>query len=193
MSALDVKSWQSQPPSVEQARPPACPRCRAASRPAGAQLGLPGHGLRSRQLRGPVTPEGPALQLVLDLRRYRCRHCDAVITVVPRGVLPHRVFSACAIAMALALWALLHVPAHAVRARINPALFVGATAAARWLQLRRWAQQLPALFPALRLRTRDAPRDLAAEAASALAGYAPPSLRTTPLPAQAFVGALLVP
>jgi hypothetical protein len=43
----------------------------------------------------------------------------------------------------------------------------------------------------LRVEARAAPRARAAEAASALAGYAPPALRSTPLPALAFAGAAL--
>jgi hypothetical protein len=38
---------------------------------------------------------------VMPVRRYRCRRCDAVVVVVPRGVLHRRHFGAAAIALAL--------------------------------------------------------------------------------------------
>ena len=38
---------------------------------------------------------------VMPVRRYRCRGCNAVLVVVPRGVMRRRHFGAAAIALAL--------------------------------------------------------------------------------------------
>ncbi len=53
-------------PSVQEARPGQCPHCEVASRPVGGPLNLHGHGVRDRQLRGPLDPQ----LLSLSLRRY---------------------------------------------------------------------------------------------------------------------------
>jgi len=39
-------------------------------------------------------------------RRFQCQLCDAVLVVVPRGMVPRKRYSGPAIAFALALWAL---------------------------------------------------------------------------------------
>jgi hypothetical protein len=73
-------------------------------------------------------------------RRYECQQCGACMIVVPGDVLPGRLYSASAIALALALWALLGMVAATVRARVSPFPIVGAAAAGRWVTLRRWAR-----------------------------------------------------
>lgn len=103
---LDVKDWLLRPPSVEAARPGACPTCDAAGRPVGGRVGLHGHGLRGRQVRGPIAVEARSTEAVLACRRYRCTACGAVVTVVPRGLEPRRHYGRAAICFALALWAL---------------------------------------------------------------------------------------
>src|SRR5690348_13799716 len=103
-STLPIKSWIERTPSVDEARPPQCPFCEAVSRPVGEPLGLHGHGLRERQLRGPLGPEQEPQMCVVRVRRYLCRRCGATLTVVPQGVLPRRLFSAAAIGLALCLW-----------------------------------------------------------------------------------------
>jgi hypothetical protein len=55
---LDVKSWIARPPTVEAVRPGQCPVCKTASRPVGGRLWLWGHGLRSRQVSGPLVADG---------------------------------------------------------------------------------------------------------------------------------------
>jgi len=57
-SAIDVKEWAAEIPSVDAVRPGCCSRCGAASRPSGAGVVLVGHGARDRQIRGPVGPQG---------------------------------------------------------------------------------------------------------------------------------------
>ena len=166
--------------------------CRAASRPHGARLRLHGHGLRDRQQRGPLDPDGPAVVIVITARRYRCLACHAVILVVPCGMQPGRHFSAGAIAWALALYGVEGLPARTVRARASPWRVVGATAAVGWVALRRWvgAVHERRLFASVRA----APaawtcRQHAARIATTLAALTPPALRHLPLPAQAFHGA----
>ena len=107
---LDVKGWLASPPSPEAARPGACPDCGTPSRPTGGRLGLHGHGLRDRQLRGPVDASGPPTCIVIACRRYCCVSCGAILTVVPRGGAPRRHYGHAAIAMALTLWAIAREP-----------------------------------------------------------------------------------
>lgn len=72
-------------------------------------------------------------------RRYECQRCRACMLVVPSEVLPRRLYTACAIGLALALWALLGETEAAVRARVSPFTIVGAAAFGSWITLRRWA------------------------------------------------------
>jgi len=103
---------------VEQARPGRCPVCGAASRPPGRSLGVIGHGIRRRQLRGPDIVGGDATTIEIEARRYRCLGCKAVILVVPRGVVARRHFRAEAIAIALWLYGVVRLSAIAVHARV---------------------------------------------------------------------------
>ena len=59
--------------------------------------------------------------------------------VVPRGLLPRRLYTASAIGLALALWALLGATEATVRTRVSPLAIVGAAAQGTWVTLRRWA------------------------------------------------------
>ena len=191
-SGRDVKSWRRHLPSPDEVRPAWCPVCGAASRPHGARLQVHGHGLRERQQRGPLDPDGPAVVIVITARRYRCCGCGAVLLVVPCGMLPGRHFSAGAIAWALALFGIEGLPARTVRARASPWRVVGATAAAGWTALRRWVRA--ARQGRLFAHVRAAPaswtcRQHAARIATTLAARAPPGLRHLPLAAQAFHGA----
>ncbi len=115
--ALDVKTWLATPPTVDAARPAAC-RCGQPSRPTGGALGLHGHGVRDRQLRGPPSATGLPTTLTLACRRYRCAHCGTVLTVVPRGVAPRKHYGFAAIAMALTLWLIGGEPVREVRRRV---------------------------------------------------------------------------
>jgi len=72
-------------------------------------------------------------------RRYECQRCGACMLVVPREILPRRLYTACAIGLALALWALLGMTEAAVRTRVSPFAVVGAAACDGWITLRRWA------------------------------------------------------
>jgi hypothetical protein len=75
-------------------------------------------------------------------RRYQCQRCGACIVVIPGEILPRRLYTAPAIGLALALWALLGRTAAQVRARVSPFAVVGVAAAGRWTTLRRWARDV---------------------------------------------------
>ncbi|WP_242396385.1 hypothetical protein [Anaeromyxobacter oryzisoli] len=114
----------------------------------------------------------------LLLRRYRCQRCGSVVVVGPRGLLRRRLYSAGAVALALALYGLAALPPAEVRRRVSPLRIVGVTAAAGWASLRRWSRAVCAgrLFPVVRQLPADATlRQVAARAATTLAAYAPSS------------------
>ena len=52
-------------------------------------------------------------------RRYECQRCGACMVVVPREILARRLYTACAIGLALAMWALLGATEAAVRSRVS--------------------------------------------------------------------------
>ncbi len=192
-SELDVKSWLDRRPGVDEVRPGRCACCGVASRPVGGRIALHGHGLRGRQVRGPLSPDGPPVTIEILCRRYRCQRCGAVLVVVPRGVLPHRYFSASAIAWAMALFGVEHRPPPEVRRRTSPWSIVGETAAPSWVALLRWVAAAKAgrLWPGLvRPRATDSPREVAEHIAQALASRAPPPWDAKAA-ARAFAGAAL--
>jgi len=194
-SAINVKAWLANPPSVEEARPAHCPRCGAASRPVGGRLQLHGHGLRGREVIGPTAPEERPTRAELQTRRYRCVQCGAVCTVVPQEIRARRRYSASAIAFALALWGLALATAAAVRRRVNPAKILGFAAVTGWAALQRWAQAVwrNDLFPSVPKPGPGATlREVAASAAAALAASADPSSRGLDLASRAFFGAAQV-
>jgi hypothetical protein len=97
-----------------------------------------------------------------------------VLLVVPRGVLRSQLFSASAIGLALALWALHRLPAREVRRRVSPWSAVGDTAAGGWASLRRWVRQAGRLFPGVRHCPGDwTDRQRAERIATSLAACAP--------------------
>lgn len=151
---------------------------------------LHGHGLRERQLRGPLEPEGEPQLLAVLVRRYLCVGCGAVLVVAPAAVLPRRLFTAGAIALALALWAVAGAPSPAVRERVSPHQLVGHASARTWLTLRRWCRDARELFGAVRPWPDSwPPRKAAERVATTLASLGPAA---GPLPARAFAGAMRV-
>lgn len=190
-SSLGVKLWEKLP-TVSEVRPAHCPSCQAASAPLGERLVLHGHGVRERQLWGPVEPGGPPQLRIGYVRRYRCTKCGATPTVAPAEVLTGRLYTAAAIAWALALYGLEKLAASAVRTRVSPMGVVGATAAVGWLTLRRWCRDVLAsrLFRGVR-RVDGTAREVAAAAAASLSAYVLPSLEPPPLSVRAFHGAAL--
>lgn len=141
-SALSVKAWLAEMPSVSVVRPAQCPCCGAASRPAGGNLVVHGDGTRERQVRGPHAVGAPAAMVTVRARRYECQRCGTCMVVVPGEVLPRRLYTASAIGLALALWALLGRTAAQVRAEVSPFAVVGVATAGRWTTLRRWARDV---------------------------------------------------
>jgi hypothetical protein len=149
-----------------------------------------GHGLRTRQVRGPLAfGEAPAL-VTVDGRRYQCQLCEAVIIVEPRSVLRYRHFSASAIAMAFALFGVEGASAAQVRRRVSPWRMVGHAACRGWVTLHRWidAAREGRLLPTMRQYTAGADREVAARVARAVASRAPPPWDAS-VAARAFAGA----
>jgi hypothetical protein len=126
-------------PSCAAARPGTCPCCGAAAQPFGGPTVIVGHGLVERQVRGPASPTGAAEEVVVVMRRYRCRACRAILVVGPRGLARRRWYGAGAIALALAMYARGETSV-AVRARTSPSHVVGVSAAERWATLPRWVE-----------------------------------------------------
>lgn len=185
-SAVDVNAWLHATPSVDDARPSHCCQCGAASRPVGEALVLHGHGVRARQVREPPAFGEPAVVVGIVVRRYQCRLCSAVMTVVPRGVLPGLLYSACAIGWALALFGFSSKPMCKVRELVGSARTTGADATG-WPALRRWIARAASLWPT----EREMPalfgwRQRAARVAAFLASHASPC---PTIELAAFVGA----
>lgn len=178
----------SSPPSVEQARPGACVACGAAGRPTGGCLGLHGHGLRDRHVRGPIDADSVPTWIVIACRRYECTACGAIMTVVPRGVAPRRHYGQAAIAMALALWAIVGAPVADIRRRACAWRQLDETPS-QWATLRRWARAARDAIgdPGLALETA------AARFAQHAIGRAPPEARHAPRWAQAHAGGSVMP
>jgi hypothetical protein len=154
----------------------------------GEQLGLHGHGQRERHQWGPAELGAVPAVLGILLRRYQCQPCGAVVVVGPRGLLRRRLYSAGAVALALALFGIAVLAPAEVRRQVSPLRIVGATAATGWASLRRWcrAVRTSRLFPAVRALPAEATlRTVAARAATTLAAYGPGGV---PLESAAFLG-----
>ena len=151
-----------------------------------------GHGLRARQVRGPLAfGEDPDL-VTVEGRRYQCQICEALIIVEPCSVLRYRHFSASAIVMALALFGLEGASAAQVRRRVSPWRTVGHAACRGWVTLHRWIDvaRQGRLLPAMRHRAAGDDRGVAARVARAVASRAPPPWDAS-VAARAFAGAAL--
>jgi len=147
--------------------------------------------VRERQQRGPLEAGGEPQTVVVRQRRYQCQGCEAVIAVVPRGVLRGRHYSAGAIGLALALFGVVGQSLAEVRARVSPWSVVGATARATWLTMRRWIRAIRDRRLFARVRATPAKwsaRQTAERAAMTLEALAPPTL-SDELGARAFAGA----
>ena len=77
----------------------------------------------------------------VTVRRYRCRGCGAVVTVVPRGVAPRLRYRLRAVVWALGRW-WQGGSAAAVRREVSPFAHVGQEARRGWRSLRRWVEML---------------------------------------------------
>jgi zinc-finger of transposase IS204/IS1001/IS1096/IS1165 len=193
-SPFSFNNWLHKTPSVEEARPAQCPCCGRASRPVGQKLNLQGHGQRERQVRGPLRPGGKPVQVLLTLRRYRCRSCRATMTVGPLGLWTRLLFSAAAAGLALCLWGLDKQKEAQVYAQCNDWSRPLEQPGPRWRQPGRWVQGVleGRLWRGL---LRGSPpqslRAVAERVAAALAARCPPSLWEAPMAQQVFAGAAL--
>ena len=151
-----------------------------------------GHGLRARQVRGPLAFGGDPALVTVEGRRYQCQICEAVIIVEPRSVLRYRHFSASAIAMALGLFGVEGASAVEVRRRASPWRTVGHDACRGWVTVHRWIEvaRQGQLLPAVRHRAAGDDRGVAARVARAVASRAPPPWNAS-VTARAFAGAAL--
>jgi hypothetical protein len=188
-SAMHVKKWANEVPTVGAARPGCCSQCGAPSRPLGAQLVLLGHGLRERQVRGPASPgRSPEIRTVW-VRRYRCRLCRGVTTVLPRGLIARRHYSASAIGLGLCLYGLRGVSVEETRRQVC-AWRLG-FAPERWTTLPTWVAAIEqgTLFTHVRpCPTSFTIRERAERAAATLCSLA---FNTGSLEERAFEGAAL--
>lgn len=100
-----------------------------------------GHGVRKRMMLGPHEPGAEPEVSEVTTRRYRCTACGAVITVLPRGMLPRLRYGLSAMVIAIGLWWLGHSAAE-IRRLVSPFKVVGDEARRGWHSLRRWVQQL---------------------------------------------------
>ena len=192
-SQIEIKRWLEKTPSAEAVRPGCCPTCQAPSRPPGEPLGLWGHGLRSRQLRGPLEPGGPPQLVEVQLRRYQCRSCKGTVTVGPRGVLPRRLYAAGVIALALCLYGLMGWKAFSIRQRICPWKVMGHEAPRGWATLQRWVAAIreSRLFPQVRPAPAEfGPRQVAERAAAGCCAHATPTHWGAEPAEQAFLGGM---
>lgn len=153
-----------------------------------------GHGKRQRQAWGPAEPHAPPEIRALTIRRYRCIACRALTTVVPCETLTKRLYTAPAVGWALALFGLLLATPTAIRRLVSPWRLWGATSAARWQTLLRWAGAAAQgrLFPQVRPMPEVwSARKVAARVAATLSACRVPSPDPPPLDIQAFQGAAL--
>jgi hypothetical protein len=187
-SDIVVKFWMREVPSVERVRPSCCARCGVGSRPVGGCLQVVGHGLRDRQIRGCIDADHGAACITIRVRRYRCRACGAVMTVVPLGVAARRHFGAGTLGLAVALFG--HgCQARQIRERLGG---LGAPEVHGWVSLRRWTAALVrgALLARLGPLPLMGPRARSARAATIMATYAPLNLSSTGFGRQVFEGAV---
>lgn len=140
---------------------------------------------------GPTEASSTPATLTVPCRRFRCIPCGAVTLVVPRAMLHRRWYSACAIALALALFGIEHATPVAVRRQVSPFATVGYGAATGWVTLGRWADAVRAgrLFAQVRpCPARFTRRQVAERAATTIGSRAPPPM-DVPLVVRAFIGA----
>lgn len=187
-TAVAIKSWIAQTPSVDEVRPARCAGCGAASRPVGGPLNVHGQGLMQRQVRGVLEVDGEPAVYALDVRRYECQRCGAVMTVVPAGMLAGRQYSASSIALALHLWVTMGLSDQVVRGRLCAWRRRGRSARG-WAQLYRWCRQAVSLFALPRPIPSGSVRMVVRHVLTTLGALAPTALSSAPTARQVFEGA----
>jgi hypothetical protein len=191
-SSVEIKAWLRATPKVAEVRPPACVACGTASCPVGERLQVHGQGLVARQVRGPLTAAGVPELVTLSARKYECQVCGAVMTVVPRGLLPGRQYSGQAIALALWLFVLTALSGVAVRARISPWRSTGRSGRRGWAQLYRWHRDVLRLFRPARPGPEGPPDEVVRRVLFWLVALAPAGLIATSDAERVFAGAALL-
>ena len=154
----------------------------------GGCLQVVGHGLRDRQIRGCIDADGAAVCITIRVRRYRCRVCGAMMTVVPLGVAARRHFGAGTLGLAVSLFG--HgCQARRIRERLGG---LGAPEVHGWVTLRRWTAALVrgSLLARLGPLPLAEPRARAARAAMIIVTHAPTHLSSTGFARKAFEGAV---
>lgn len=190
---VDVKIWVTDFPSVSAVRPAHCSRCGAASCPHGQSIVLRGHGIRQRQVRGPLDATGEPQLIVITVRRYRCVRCGGITTVFPRGLARRQYYSASAIGLALLLFGHQQQPVRQIRQRVSP-WRLSFESPDRWTTLSRWLGAIEAgrLFQEVRPAAPGCPARLRAQrAASTLLSFAPSTVSQDSLEERVFAGAAL--
>lgn len=147
-------------------------------------LGCWGHGTRVRQLCGPLEPGGSAARLLIVVRRYLCRSCRRVTTVLPGDVTERRWYALWVVVSALASWVCGESLAE-VRRRLSP----DRTAGPSWPSVWRWAKTLPHPGHA---DAGGSPLERAAALVQGFAGFAPPQVHYESLIDTAVAGARAV-
>lgn len=111
---------------------------------------LVSHGLRDRQVRGPAEPGTQPETKGLRVRRYRCRRCGGLTTVLPRGLTARRHYSASAIGLALCLHGLRGLSVG--ETRLHVCAWPLGFETERWTTLPKWLAAIEAgrLFPVVR-------------------------------------------
>jgi len=193
-SEVDVKNWAQRMPAASAVRPKCCSGCGAASCPHGEAVVLVGHGSRERQVLGPCWPgEAPRVGVV-RVRRYRCRRCGAITTVLPRGLVARRYYSSSAIGLALLLYGVRREPMQQVRQTVC-AWPVSFESPQQWNTLSKWLKAVSEHRMYSQVRPWPpscVPRQRAERVASTLLSFAPvvSGLALT-LEEQVFMGAAL--
>ena len=163
-----------------------------ASRQPGRKIALHGHGRRERQQRGPAHPGAKPEATSVCLRRYRCQVCSTICVVGPADIAPRYLYSATAIAWAIALYGLAKLGVAAVRRRVAIWQRIGAAAYGSWSTLRRWIRDIKhgRLFAHVAHVTACLDVRAYAEALGAcIAAQAPPEYDAVPLSDRAFFAA----
>lgn len=131
--------------------------------------------------------------VLLSVRRYECQRCGAAMTVGPAEMVPRRLFTGSAIALALALFGVAELCARAVRQQVSPWAVLGATSASGWCTLLRWAAAVREgkLFSSVRRAPSEwTARQVAQRAATTLAARAIGGTGPPDVCSRAFLGAL---
>ena len=174
-SDIDVKSWIANTPSVEEARPRRCV-CGVPTRALGEPLKLWGHGIRWRQLCGPLSEEELAEFVLVLVRRYLCRECGAVLTVLPRGVTARHLYPLWVIVLGLTIWT-----SGQTAAEVRRALSPFRSSSQGWPSLQRWARADWLVPKSSGSTLAGPPLSRARTLVQLYAGFAPPSSRSLSL------------